>query len=102
MRNEIVIPIREFLADLPLNIVKSDEENIDLFKTELFYDKHIKQIIFDKYILDFEKYNFSQNIHITNGNYKWIWWRLYSTNKEEFGSDAEYVLKEEHKNSKGK
>tara|TARA_Y100000816_G_scaffold72843_1_gene48948 strand:- start:4680 stop:7514 length:2835 start_codon:yes stop_codon:yes gene_type:complete len=91
----------EFLADIPLNKLRSYEENIDLFKTELFYDKHIKKIIFDKYILDFEKYNFSQNISLLQAENTTEYDEDYIQQiKEEFGNDAEYVLKEEQKNEK--
>ena len=90
----------EFLADLPLNLIISNEQSVDFFKTELFYDSHIKKLVFDYYIIDFEKYNFSPNINLFKIENTPEYDEDYIQQiKEEFGSDAEYVLKEEQKNA---
>ena len=100
IKNNKEYTVSEFQADLPLSKIK--KENIDIFKTELFYDNEIKKNVLDCYIVDFEKYGFSTTIELSNEiaeftitNYDDDYIEKI---KKNFGADAEYVLKEEHRN----
>ena len=90
----------KFMADTPLNEI--DTKKINIYKTEFFYDNEIKKIIMDYYLIDFNKYQFSTSINLYNP------YNEYDSNyddtylqeiKNKFGSDAEFVLKEEQRNN---